>query len=146
MKNIMSIFIFAALLTMGQAYGQTAEQEAVKKVITEAYIEGIQNLGDLDAVRQGFHPDFEMLINRNGQLSKFPIATWLERLETRKANPASANQPKVSGKFLEVDVTGNAAMVKLELHRENQLIFTDYMLLYKFGNNWKIVSKSYFQH
>ncbi len=146
MKNTLSIFIFAALLFMGQAYGQTADKEAVKKVINEAYIEGIQNLGDLDAVRQGFHPDFEMLINRNGQLAKFPISDWLQRLEERKANPASAGQPKVSGKFLEVDVTGNAAMVKLELHRENQLIFTDYLLLYKFGNAWKIVSKSYFQH
>jgi hypothetical protein len=146
MKKALILVIITALAGMGHIQGQTDEGTAIRRVIQEAYIDGIQNLGDLDAVRTGFHPDFEMLINRDGQLSKLPISVWLERLEQRKANPASASQPKVTGKFLDVDITGNAAVVKLELHRENRLIFTDYLVLYKFGNHWKIVSKSYFQH
>lgn len=146
MKKALILFLIATMAAAGYSTAGTAEAEAVKNVIQEAYIDGIQNLGDLDKVRQGFHPGFEMLINRDGQLSKFPISEWLERLEQRKANPAAASQPEVTGKFLEVDVTGNAAMVKLELHREGRLIFTDYLLLYKFGDDWKIVSKSYFQH
>ena len=146
MKKTLILFVMAIMGTVGQSHAQSTDEAAVKRVIQEAYIDGIQNLGDLDAVRNGFHPDFEMLINRNGQLSKLPISQWLERLEQRKANPPATAPPKVTGKFLDVDITGNAAMVKLELHRENRLIFTDYLLLYKFGNSWRIVSKSYFQH
>lgn len=144
MRTLLTIGLLALLPFIGLA--QQADESAVKKVITQAYIEGIQNQGDIEAVRQGFHPDFEMLINRNGQLSKFPISAWIERLEQRKANPSASAQPPVSGKFLAVSITGNAAVVTLELHRENKLIFTDYISLYKFGSQWKIVSKIYHQH
>jgi hypothetical protein len=145
MKKI-GIFLIALLPALFiQAQGPSGD-EAVRKVVTEAYIEGIQNLGNLDAVRKGFHPDFEMLMLRNGNLSKLPISEWLQRLEQRKANPPAQSPPRVTGKFLAVDITGNAATVKLELHRQGRLIFTDYLSLYKFGDGWKIVSKTYQQH
>jgi len=53
---------------------------------------------------------------------------------------------KTECKFLNIDITGNAAMAKIELHREGKLIFTDYLFLYKFKDSWKIVNKIYFRH
>jgi hypothetical protein len=37
-------------------------------------------------------------------------------------------------------------MVKLELCREGKKLFTDYIGLYKFDDNWLIYNKLYHQH
>ena len=52
---------------------------------------------------------------------------------------------KVSVKFLLVDVTGNAAVAKFEFYVGQKLTFVDYQFLYKFQENWKIVSKIYYK-
>lgn len=121
------------------------EEKAIKKVIQEAYIDAMQNLGDLELARKGFHPEFEMLLFRNGQMSKFHIKDWMERVEHRKANPP-LNPPNITGKFIDLEITGTVAVVKLELYRDGNKIFTDYLSLYKFEDGWKMVSKVYYQH
>ena len=83
---------------------------------------------------------------RNNSLSKLPIYTWLETIERRKTENPSGPAAKTSVKFLMIDITGNAAVAKIELHREEKLIFTDYLSLYRFEEGWKIVSKIYYQH
>jgi len=45
-----------------------------------------------------------------------------------------------------VDVTGNAAVAKIEIYKDGKHIYSDYMALYKIDNNWKIVNKIYFSH
>lgn len=121
------------------------EETAVKNVVQGAYIDGLQNLGDIQTIRNGFHPSFEMLVLRQGQLSKLDIASWIQRVEERKSNPAT-NNPNIRGEFVIIDVTGNVAMVKLELYRGNTKLFTDFISLYKFADGWKIVSKVYHQY
>lgn len=121
------------------------EQDAVTKVVQGAYIDGLQNLGDIQTIRDGFHPDFEMLMFRDGKLSKMAIEPWINRVEQRKQNP-NTTPPNITGKFIDVEITGTVALVKLELHRDGKKLFTDYISLYKFDDGWKIVSKVYFQH
>ena len=144
MKKMMFIFL-SLILPLSLVAQSNVEEEAIKKVIQGAYIDGLQNLGDIQTIRDGFHPDFEMLVYRDGQLSKFPISTWIERVEQRKAN-INTTPPNITGKFIEVEITGTVAVVKLELYRENIRIFTDYISLYKFAEGWRIVSKVYYQH
>lgn len=122
-----------------------AEEAAVKKVVQGAYIDGLQNLGDIATIREGFHPDFVMLMFRNGQLSKMDIQTWIANVERRKNNPDTP-RPNIQGRFIDVEITGSVAQVKLELYREDKKLFTDYISLYKFSDGWKIVSKVYNQH
>lgn len=133
------------LLPFALSAQNRSEEDAIKKVIQGAYIDGLQNLGEIQTIREGFHPDFEMLMLRDGQLSKLPISTWIQRVEQRKANP-NTPQPNITGKFIDMEITGTVAVVKLELYRENLRIFTDYISLYKFADGWKIVSKVYYQH
>ena len=40
-----------------------------------------------------------------------------------------------------IDVTENAAIVKLQVYKDSKHFSTDYMLLYKYKDGWKIVSK-----
>jgi protease I len=52
---------------------------------------------------------------------------------------------RISVKFLNVDVTGNAASAKFEFYVGSKLTFIDYMSLYKYDGTWKIVSKIYYR-
>lgn len=144
MKRI-TFILLGLLLPFALSAQNRSEEDAIKKVIQGAYIDGLQNLGEIQTIREGFHPDFEMLMLRDGQLSKLPISTWIQRVEQRKANP-NTPQPNITGKFIDMEITGTVAVVKLELYRENLRIFTDYISLYKFADGWKIVSKVYYQH
>ena len=47
----------------------------------------------------------------------------------------------VRAEFPIVDVTANEAVVKVELYRDGKHAFTDLLLLYRFPDGWKIVSK-----
>ncbi|MDN5202684.1 nuclear transport factor 2 family protein [Fulvivirgaceae bacterium BMA10] len=53
---------------------------------------------------------------------------------------------KFDHEFLHIDITGETASVKLKLIRNGILIFTDYITLLKFGEDWKIVTKIYHTH
>jgi len=124
------------------------DQEAIKTVIISAYQEGICNVGDVDAIKKGYHPDFVLLGLTDDQtnLWKLPIAQWTENVIKKKAEGKYPPPEKISFKFLQIDVTGNAAMVKLEFYKGAALAYTDYLLLYKLKDGWKLVSKIYNSH
>lgn len=127
----------------------SADQQAVVDVVTAAYVDGIHNFRDPVAIRKGFHPGFEMLILKEGQLEKLPIEKWIERIEAQNAKeppPAPGSPRTTTAAFPMVDVTGSAAVVKVEITRDGKQIFTDYLSLYKFADGWKIVGKIYYRH
>ena len=121
-----------------------SEDAAIKALVQTAYVDGLQNLGDLEKTRAGFHPDFVLLGLRDGALTRLPIAEWIASAEKRKAS--GQKPPVTTCSFITVDVTGNAAAVELELAQNGKRIFTDYLSLYKFPDGWKIVGKIYYRH
>lgn len=136
--------LFLLLFIIPLAGFSQADLEAVKHVVTSAYIEGIQNRGSIDDIRKGFHPGFNMLRLVENDIKPLPIEEWITSIE--KSRNDNQPRPKTTGKFVNVDITGNAAVVKLELYREDKKTFTDYLVLYKFEEGWRIVSKTYFRH
>ena len=142
MKNLLTAFFFFLVVA---AVAQTADEIEVKQVVTSAYIEGIHNGGSVDEIRKGFHPTFNMLRLVDNQIKPLPIEEWITNLEKQRKE-STAPPVKTEGKFINVDVTGNNAVVKLELFRENKKIFTDYLVLYKFAEGWRIVSKTFYRH
>jgi hypothetical protein len=119
---------------------------AVKKVIEKAYIEGVHLNRDAAAMKAGFHEDFMMLINKKDKLNKFPIADWIKSTEQSKLKNPDPPKYKTTWDIPMVDVTGYAAVAKIEILRDGKMIYTDYMSLYKLNDGWKIVSKIYFSH
>ena len=127
-------------------YGVILYQE---QVIQTAYVDGIQNLGSIEDIEAGFHPGFNLLgVNQNNMLTKFPIYSWLESIKMRKEqNPEGRpDEEKITCKYNMIDVTGNAAMAKIELYQKDKKLFTDYLTLYKFKEGWRVVSKIYYRH
>lgn len=129
------------------AIAQSSEEEVVKSVVTSAYVEGIQNNGSIDDIRKGIHPGFTMLRVINNELKPFPIEEWITAIEKRRAEAKPEDKPvRTDAKFISVDITGTAAAVKLELSQGGKKTFTDYIVLHKFTEGWKIISKSFFRH
>ena len=141
MKTLLAILLTGIVL-IGHAQ---SDEDAIKQVVTSAYIEGIQNNGSVEDIRKGFHPTFTMLRLTENEIKPYPIEEWITAIEKRKKEGASS-PPRAEGKFVSVDITGNASVVKLDLFREGKRTFTDYLVLYKFAEGWLIVSKTYYRH
>lgn len=145
MKTIILLLVTSFYFTLSRA--QISEQEAVKSVVTSAYVEGIQNNGSVEDIRKGFHPSFAMLRFMDNTIKPYPIEEWITAIEKRRAEAKpDAKVVRTEASFINVDVTGTAATVKLELYREGKKTFTDYLVLYKFTEGWRIVSKTYYRH
>lgn len=125
----------------GLALAQTDDATAVKAVVQSAYVEGVHANMNPTQMRQGFHPDFRMLVLKDSQMTAVTLEEWIGRMEANKKQNPNAPKPVVRADFPVVDVTANEAFVKVELYRDGKHAFTDYLLLYKFPDGWKIVSK-----
>jgi len=143
---VSGIVIFSIAVASFTAVQEEAEKTAIKNVIQMAYIDGIQNYGNIEDIRKGFHPGFNLLMKRDEAMNKRSIEEWIKIIEKGKQENPSGPAQKVTGKFVFIDITGGAAAVKLELYRNSRHIFTDYLFLYKFSSGWKIVSKIYHRH
>lgn len=121
------------------------EKEAIMEVIQTAYVEGLQNEGNIDKIDSGFHPDFRiMAIGKNNTMWSSSIQKWKEVTEEKKKEgklPITDEKKLNSVKFAFIDVSGNAAVAKLEYYIGKKLSYIDYISLYKFDEGWKIVNK-----
>jgi hypothetical protein len=115
--------------------------EAVKRVIEEAYMDGIHRTQDRETVESGFHRDFRMLVLNDDELQKVSLDEWFDRIEGMKADNPEMWRGESRHEFHLVDVVGKAAVAKLDVYKNDEYFSTDYMLLYRFGDNWRIVSK-----
>jgi len=117
------------------------EKEAIRRVIEKAYIQGIHGDQDEETVKSGFHQDFAMLVLRNDTLAKVTVDEWLDRIETMKAENPELWNAETTHNFELIDVAGYAAVAKLDVYKGTTHFSTDYMLLYRFEEGWRIVSK-----
>jgi hypothetical protein len=140
------LLLVAALISVSLSTGRASDAEEIKRVIDQAYIDGIQNWGDPDVIRNYVVPEFVMLMLVDNQIQSLPIETWIENIQRQKAAHPEGPPHPATVRYLEVDVTGNAAMVKLELYRQGRRQFTDYLALYRFEAGWRIVGKTFHRH
>lgn len=146
-KKILIVVLAVSLSISLMAADDIAEEKkAVMKTVEDAYVKGIHINRDPDAIRKGFHEDFIMFVNREGKISKVTRDGWIARIEEGNAKNPNRPKPEVKHNFAQVDVTDNAASVKIELHKNGKHVFTDYMSLYKFEDGWKIIGKIFQSH
>lgn len=145
MKKVFLILL-TVFITIPFLFSQTNEKAAIRQVIQEAYVDGIQNRGDIEIIRKGFDPGFELLGVKENKLTKLSIGEWIANIEKTKQNNPNPPVHLTSVKFLMIDITGISAVAKIELYRQGKRIFTDYLSLYKFDEGWKVVNKIYHRH
>jgi hypothetical protein len=116
------------------------DEQAVKDVIVAAYVEGLHQNSDAEAGMAGFHPEFIMHFNREGEVVQITRDQWFSRLNGEK------NENEITHEFAYVDVTGDVASAKIRMYSNGEHIFTDYMGLYRGEDGWKIVNKVFQSH
>jgi len=141
---VLGLVVLLAIPCTAAAQSPADDAAAIRTLVQEAYIDGLFHLVDLEKTRAGFHPDFVLLGLRDGQLTRLPIAEWIASAEKRKAD--GQKPTRTTPRFASIDITGAAALAKVELHQDSKHVFTDYLSLYKFPDGWKIVGKIYHRH
>lgn len=145
-QTIAFLFFLTSLVSCANA-NTTQDVEAIKQTIQTGYVDGLLNLGDTEITKKCFYPGFFITsLNQDNQITHYPIYNWIESVEKRKA-AGEVREKKITVVFESVDVTANSAAVKMKLYEEGKtLLFTDYLLLYKFEDGWKIVQKIFYRH
>jgi hypothetical protein len=130
----------AMTLFAGVAPAADGDRAAIEGVIKTAYVDGVHAKSDPALMRQGFHPDFRMLVLKDGVMTAVALDEWAARIE-KGARERKGAAPQIRHEFTLVDVTGKAAVARVELFRDGKHVFTDYLSLYQFADGWKIVAK-----
>ena len=141
--SILFILVFSSTAVLGcDNYVDSTDIVNVKNRIIESYVKGIFLKGDYKLLKEGWHPDCDIVIFDNGKLQKLPAKYWVDRL---KENPKPLD-PTVTYKFTDVKITGYAALAIVEIYSNGNHLYTDYMCLCKFNKKWKIVTKIFYAY
>lgn len=118
-----------------------AETHAAIAACVQTYLDGLHE-GDAGKIAAAFHPCAHLYsVADDGTVADVPRAAWLERVRSRPS-------PKATGlarhdRILAMDQNGpDAACVKLECAIPPRF-FTDYLLLLRTAEGWRIVAKSF---
>ena len=124
-----------------------AAKAEVEEVVLKSYIHGAFNELNYEDMQAGFHEDFAIFSADGETLKRYEIEDWVAGVKKRKAKADfSPEANKWDHKFPNIDITGNSAVVKVELFKEGEHIYTDYLSLLKFDSGGKIVAKVYTKH
>ncbi|MEO9887095.1 MAG: nuclear transport factor 2 family protein [Balneola sp.] len=152
MKSRVTILFTALILIAGFTINSTLkvqqDEDDIKEVLMTGYVHGAFNELNPEAMTKTFHEDFAIFSpGKEGKINRYPIANWVEGTKRRKADPNfdPANN-KWEHTFKRVNVSGKAAHVELELHRNGKHVYTDYLSLLKFDNQWKVVAKVFHEY
>jgi hypothetical protein len=149
MRSLTTLFLVLSLAVSAVAVAQDKSDPAdeVRAVVEASYINGAFNALDPEAMERGFHPDFAIFSADGEKIKEYPIGEWVAGVAKKKASPDFDPADNVwEHKLPIIEVTGGAASVKVELYRNDTLVFTDYLSLLKFDSGWRIVAKVYHKH
>lgn len=118
--------------------------------MSEAYAEIVSALdlffdgfyeGDVDKLKQIFHPNCHLFSAADGPLEDDDMSTVYEHVVNR-LSPASRNQPRYD-RIISIDVSGpEAALAKVQIAFGDRF-FTDYLSLLHIDGKWQIISKTF---
>lgn len=118
------------------ARAQHAEEAAVRQAI-EHYFRG-HATGDGEHFKKVFHPEAKLFWVRDGKFTQRTSAEYIAGASGKPPEDEAQRKRKIEN----LDITGNAAVVKVLLDYPNAR-FTDYMSMLKIDGVWMIVNKTF---
>ncbi|HEX8146701.1 MAG TPA: nuclear transport factor 2 family protein [Pyrinomonadaceae bacterium] len=132
---LMCAILAVALAPVAEA--QRPTEEAQVRQTVETYLHGLK-FNDVSSLRKAFYPEAKLyFVKKDGTLGQLSQEQWYKGFEGSAGKEEQADLRIVS-----VDVTGNAASVKV-VETYPKSVYTDYISLLKFGGEWRIVNKIY---
>lgn len=134
---LFSILALIGTALLAGAARTDPDERAIRRHIERYYFDGVRN-SDTAAAHKAFHPVAKMYFLREGNFAERSIPDWLTAIAERAPTPPRPDS--FTRRVVSVDVSGGAAMAKLEL-RYADAVITDYMSLLKVNGEWTIVGK-----
>jgi len=127
--------MFCLLLSSLSLVAMSQEDYAGAKAALMDYIEGTAQ-SDIDRIRNAFHPDAALYsVGEGDSLRRLPIDTYIGYF-------APGKETGREGQVVSIDVVKNAASAIVKIQSGNRY-FTDYLLLLRLHDGWKIIQKSF---
>lgn len=116
-----------------------SDLEAIQQTL-RTYLDGLYE-GDTNKLASAFHEESHLYSLAEGKLADLPRPKWLEMVAGRPS--PKSRELKRSDRIVSIDLSGpETAFAKLECSIHPRY-FTDYLTLLKFGDGWRIVSKTF---
>ncbi len=133
---LLGLALVAIPMMQVPAHAQNAEEAAVREAI-EHYFRG-HATGQGEHFRKVFHPDAKLFAIREGKYWQLTSEEYIARASGKAPDDEAQRKRKIES----VDISGNAAIVKVVLDYP-QVKFTDYMSMLKIDGVWRIVNKTF---
>jgi hypothetical protein len=130
------VAILAATVLSFTALAQGADEQEVRAVIDQ-YFRG-HATADPAEMRKAFWPTAHIEGIRDGKFVSWTVEEYCSRFSGKPASDESTRKRTID----RVEISGSAAMVGATLVH-GRTTFTDYFVLLKEGNTWKIANKVY---
>lgn len=136
------------LLNFSSMQAQSTDTAEAKRELLQqievSFAQGALNALNYEAMYEGFHSDFAILIPTSTQeLIKLPRDQWIAMVQAYKndAEQVASGVRNLTYHLEILDMTDTIAVVKTQYFRANQLVITDYLSYIKFDTTWKAVAK-----
>lgn len=117
----------------------THDRSSVEAVI-RLYLDGLYE-GDADKLAEAFHPTADLRWQERGEINILTRDDWLERVRKRPS-AQSQGQPRHDFVVMVDRSDESTVFVKVQCALPPRF-FTDYLVLLKLADGWRIVSKAY---
>ena len=132
-------FLIPAITTQVES---TSDEEAIRNVLRRNYVEGMYIKHDPDVLRAGLASTFVMQVYWDGELTTRTTSQWFERLKLNRI----PTKNHVESDIKVLDITGVAAVARVDIYVNSKHKYTDYFGLYKTQEGWKMVTKMFHAH
>ncbi len=151
MKKRIGYFLCLILVSGTLFYGlnqlkNEKEKEAIKKTIQDSLVDGYLNQYDIEMMKKGIHSEFTIMELNNNKLNKRKFEDLLGYAKRTKPLRPKGRRVKVTIKILMVDVVGDIGCAKVEFYVGTNLHGTDYIILIKFKDGWKLIGSVAYEH
>ncbi len=122
------------------------EEKKILRILREAYTLSMYIGPQGPRLAEEFHSDFQILVPElDGRTGEVAEVRWKQPTPRGRSRPAGLPQePSFDCRVL--DITGKAAVGKVEVHRGGRLVCTDYVLFFRVAREWRVVGKIFHQH
>ena len=123
-----------------EAERPSAFDRSTVEAVVNLYLDGLYE-GDADKLAAAFHPTADLRWQEKGELNILTRDDWLERVRKRPSARAQGQQRHDFVVMVDRSDT-STVFVKVQCALPPRF-FTDYLVLLKLADGWRIVSKAY---
>ena len=134
---ILALVLGAATLLPRLAFAQPSSDDQAVRAVIQQYFRG-HATGDPNEMRKAFLPTAHVEGNRNGVFTSWTAETYASNFSGKPAADEAMRKRTID----RVEISGTAAMASATLVH-GATTFTDYFVLLKVGNEWRIANKVY---